>query len=455
MGIGKRTNVLIQEVSELKNSDYSKAPELGGIYGRLVKGRKQFAEIFDKNIKSVMQISSLDLMLQHQTEKIIDISHKVSKATEAIFGSSSENSTDEEMTGNAHEELTSTIVRVSTETDEVYKKIEEGQSELTSLKALSGEAINVSREMQKDMDALLEVINHMNEVIDGIETISDQTNMLALNASLEASRAGKAGKGFAVVAEEIRRLAEETQHLTGNMGDFVEEIKGASQKSIHSARNTIDSLETMTDKIKNVWTLNDANQDHVSKVNESMGLMAALSEEISGSMDEMENQLRESTDFMGKISTELKKAAEPVVDIEKTLDESVKQMGTMTEDAFFHLENQEFAQYVSNAISAHRTWLTNLKSMVSERMVKPLQLDSSRCGFGHFYYAMTPNIPGVMPIWSALGAKHKRFHKYGKDVIHALNNKEYDRAELLYNEAENYSRELISDLERMLQIAGN
>ena len=60
------------------------------------------------------------------------------------------------------------------------------------------------------MNTLLDVVNHMNEVIAGINSISSQTNLLALNASIEAARAGEAGRGFAVVAEEIRKLAEQT-----------------------------------------------------------------------------------------------------------------------------------------------------------------------------------------------------------------------------------------------------
>ena len=87
MAIGKKKAVLMRAVSELKEADYSNEPELNNIYRRLLRGRKQFAEIFEKNIKAVMQISSLDLTMQHQTDKIIDISKRVTKATEAIFGS--------------------------------------------------------------------------------------------------------------------------------------------------------------------------------------------------------------------------------------------------------------------------------------------------------------------------------------------------------------------------------
>lgn len=452
MAIGRKNVVLMRAVSELKEADYSKDPELNGIYLRLLKGRKQFAEIFEKNIKAVMQISSLDLTMQHQTEKIVDISRNVAKATDTIFGASIGNSSMAGKSNNQHEELTNTIVRVSSQTKEVYKKIETSQNELTTIKELSDQTIKGSLEMRKDMDELLNIINRMNEVIAGIDSISMQTNLLALNASIEASRAGTAGRGFAVVAGEIRSLAEETQKLTGSMGNFIEDIKNASHKSVNSATNTINALENMTGKIKNVWELNNENQQHVSKVNESISSIATVSEEISNSMAEMENQLKDSTEFMNKVSHDLKKAVEPVVDIEKTLDDTVKQMGTMAEDAFFHLENPEFAQYLKNAVSAHQGWLNTLKKMVDECTVMPLQLDSSKCGFGHFYYAMRPRMPEAQSIWDALGQKHKRFHKFGGEVIHALNQGNYSKASQLYSEAEAYSKGLIADLETLLHI---
>ena len=169
-------------------------------------------------------------------------------------------------------------------------------------------------------------------------------------------------------------------------------------------------------------------------------------------MTEMENQLKDSTDFMRQVGQDLQQATEPVVDIEKILDTTAKQMGDMTKDPFFHLENEEFAGYMKNAISSHHTWLDNLKKMVNTRAIIPLQLDSSKCGFGHFYYAMTPDIPSVVPIWEGLGAKHRKFHTYGTAVINALNKGDYSESERLYWEAENYSRELIADMERIVQL---
>lgn len=446
MAIRKKKATLMKAVSELQETDYSKEPELNKIYRRLLNGRRQFAEVFEKNIKAVMQISSLDLTMQHQTEKIMDISQRVTKATETIFGSSAGSSSN-----NQHEELTNTIIGVSGKTDEVYRKIEAGQNELTMIKELSDQTIHVSRQMQNDMDELINIIDNISTVIAGIDTISMQTNLLALNASVEAARAGEAGRGFAVVAEEIRALADETQKMTKNMGDFVNSMKNASQKSVQSSTSTIDSLSAMTDKIKNVWELNDESQRCVSNINESISSIAAVSEEISSSMTEMENQLKDSSNFMRQVGHELQEAAKPVVDIEKTLDETVRQMGSMTNDAFFHLENQEFAQYMKNAISAHRTWLSNLKKIADSKTITPLQLDSSKCGFGHFYYAMTPNIPDILPIWEGLGEKHRTFHKYGASVINAINNGAYNDAERIYREAEQYSRGLIADMEKILE----
>ncbi len=443
----KRKTVLMKAVSQLKQEDYSREPELGGIYSRLSDGRKQFAEVLDKNINAVMQISSLDLTMQYQTQKIVDISNKIAKATETIFGTTSGS------TNNPQEELTNTIIQISEKTDEVFKKIEGGQDELTAIKDFSTKTIEAAGEMQADMDELMGIINHISSILSGIDTISLQTNLLALNASVEAARAGEAGKGFAVVAGEIRELAEETQKLTKDMGTFVENMKHASKKSIQSSDSTIQSLNSMAGKITNVWELNDRSKKDIAQINDSISSMASVSEEISSAMAEMENQLNDSTEFMRTVGRDLKQATEPVVTIEKTLDDSLKKMGNMAKDAFYRIENREFIQYMTTAISSHQTWLENLRKIVDSQNVIPLQLDSSKCGFGHFYYAVTPDIPGVRPIWEDLGAKHQKFHTYGQTVIDAIRNREYGRARQTYNEAANYSSELIADMQKIIDLA--
>ena len=462
MAFGKKRQELVMAVSQLQAADFSKEPELGEVYRRLCNSRAGFVEVLERDLAAVMEISSLDLALNHHVERMLGISSDVASATEVIFEAAGESAAVAGQVNEQHEDLTNTIIRASEETEEVYYKIEAGQEELTNIKELSSQTIEVSKEMQKDMDELFEVINHMNDVIAGINSISGQTNLLALNASIEAARAGEAGKGFAVVADEIRELAEETQKLTGNMGGFVEGIRNASQKSTKSATSTIEALGEMTEKISTVWEINDENQQHVSRVNESISSLAAVSEELSSSMAELETQaaniedrcheLKDNANYMREVSNQLKEVTQPIQTIEKTLDDVAKKMGAMTEDPFYRMDGVTFAKYVSNAITAHQNWLANLKRMVDERTVLPLQLDASKCGFGHFYNAMTPRNQEARPIWDAMNSKHRKFHGFGSDLIKALMAEDYTRADQIYREAEQYSRELISDLEKMKRI---
>ena len=458
MGFMKKTD-LIDSMAELKEVDYSKEPKVDAIYKRLVKGRERFEVAMQKDIDAVMQISSLDLILTQQTERLIEISESVGDATEKIQEAAEESSLVAGQVNGQHEDLTRTIIEAAEDTNEVHKKIEAGQAELTEIKGLSEKTIEGS----KDMDELLDVIQHMNEVISGINSISSQTNLLALNASIEAARAGEAGKGFAVVAEEIRQLAEETQKLTANMGEFVEKIKSASQKSAESVTSTIAALDTVTEKIGNVWAINDENQQHVAHVNDSISSLAAVSEEISSSMVEMENQavnikeqcstLTEDTRLLRSVSKKMKSATEPVIEIEKLLDEASKQLGDMTDDPFYRMEYKEFAGYMDRAIVAHTNWLASLKKMVEKQSMVPIQFDAKKCGFGHFYYSMTPKTPEIREIWTKLETKHNKFHSFGKDVRNAVMSGDMATAERVYKEAEAFSSELISDFETMKKIA--
>lgn len=255
MGIGKGKAVLMKAVSELKEADYSKEPELNKIYRRLLGGRKQFAEVFEKNIKAVMQISSLDLTMQHQTDKIMDISRKVTKATETLFGTSAGSSNSQ------HEELTNNIIKISEKTDEVYQKIESGQTELTMIKELSDQTIEVSREMKKDMDELVNIINRISTVVAGIDSISLQTNLLALNASVEAARAGEAGRGFAVVASEIQQLAEQSNKsadsIFGIITNLINEFKETLDTMAEVETATNDQNQKLTDTQKQFEIVNE------------------------------------------------------------------------------------------------------------------------------------------------------------------------------------------------------
>ena len=455
---------LLSSISELSEADYGKkSVELEQMYRRLLAGRRQFEEVMENILDSLMQISSLDLSLNHYSEILQKVSDSVSDATESIHKASSNADSISKMVSGQHEELTNTIIELSEESNSVYQRIDESQKELTDTKSLSDGTINVSREMQQDMSQLSEIIGQMNNVIAGINSISSQTNLLALNASIEAARAGEAGKGFAVVADEIRELADETQKLTASMGRSVADILSASAKSVKSVDNTIESLETVTQKISHVWELNEDNRKHVEKITNSISSLASLSEEISSSIIELEtlssdingqcSVLHEDTERLREHGKNIYDISKPLEAIEETLDESAKVMGVMTKDAFYKLEDQNFAEYIEKAIVAHRNWLGNLERIVKERTILPLQVNDRKCGFGHFYYAIEPTKPEVLKFWKELGEKHQKFHAYGKQAIDALFAEDYSKAEDIYREARRYSETLIKDLEQIKKLS--
>ncbi|MBO5094521.1 MAG: CZB domain-containing protein, partial [Lachnospiraceae bacterium] len=211
--------------------------------------------------------------------------------------------------------------------------------------------------------------------------------------------------------------------------------------------------------IGHVWALNEENQKHVAKIADNISSLASVSEEISSSMLELENQateiqeeckiLSDDTEQLKELGSHVKTSIAPIADVEKTLDGNAKMMGRMSKDAFYALRKKDFVKYLDKAVAAHRAWLINLKNIVKDRVIVPLQLDDSKCGFGHFYYSITPQYTEITELWNGIGAKHKKFHNYGSDVIKALFAEDYDGAERLCREAEQYSKELLHDMEEM------
>lgn len=466
MALGKNKKIvnLVQSISEMKEENYAAgSPELQNMYERMNAGRRQLAQVYGEDMQAVMTMSALGLKVEHDTVKMTTAAEDVNTATKAIHDATTETSSIAEEVRNAHEGLTNTIIDVSEKTTDIYKKIENGQEELTAIRDLSKDAISESTEMKKNMDALMDVINHMNEVIEGINAISEQTNLLALNASIEAARAGEAGKGFAVVAEEIRQLAEGTKQLTGNMGEFVEGIRDASEKSSKSVDVAITSLDNIDQKINAVWNINDENKKNVGTISESIGSLAGISEEISSSMNVLETQvsciedqcsnLSNDAELLTVINGNLKGSVETLTQVETGMDNVAKVIGEMSRDAFYRMDNAVFDAYVQKAMEAHRAWLETLHTMVTEKNVLTLQFDDTKCGFGHFYYSMHPENPAIAPAWNALAEKHRRFHGYGKEVQQALFDENAEKAEEIYLEAEKCSNELQNDFAAILNIS--
>ena len=437
-------------------------PEAVQIQQRLNAGRTEFNQLVQGVFTSVMKISALDLSLHDCTERITDISGSVHNVMGRVVEASHEVEENMAEVVSAHENFTQNTIRISEAAMEMNGQMSTSTAELHEIVEKSEDTIRNSNDMKQDMEQLMSVLSSMNEVISGINAISAQTNMLALNASIEAARAGESGKGFAVVAQQIRELADETKQLTSDMDGLVARIGEASKKSSQSLDKTVVKLSEMQENLDKVMKINQSNEKNITEIAENVTTIAASGEEIFSAVTNVQNQMSElsencvqleqQVDAMGRVSKDLQISASPVHEVEKELDNTAKKMGAMVNDVFYMLDNQVFLNAVQNAVGAHQKWLNTLENMVAERSCRPLQLDDTKCAFGHFYYAMKPKNRAVAEIWSGLGEKHRRFHAYGRSVIDAINRGNYNGAEREVKEAKRLSGELIGEFNKIIDI---
>lgn len=453
-------NDLIKALAEFKEADYAKeSPELQDVYKRLCRASEVIEDVFKKNLSAMMQASDMDVKMKYQMNKINAMTASVEDATQIILGAAKSAADVAETVAGQHQQLTSTITEVAADSDGVYRKIEEGQQELTNIKKLSDATIVISKQTESEMDELMSVVGRMNEVIEGINAISSQTNLLALNASIEAARAGEAGKGFAVVADEIRKLAEETQKLTANMGVFVENIRVASDKSAKGATNTVHSLDTMSQKIDAIWGINEENMRGVQQIASNVTSLAGVSQEISSAMQELENQtieiseqceqLSEAASQMGDCVEAVGKAIEPLGQVEEQMELATQGLKDLATDVFFERSEYTYNRYIPGAIMMHQSWVKNVRAMIDAREVLPIQTNGCKCGFGHFYASVEPKKKDALPLWREIGQKHLNLHAIGKDICTAISRQDFDTAERQYKDAEKQSQELIKDMQKV------
>lgn len=292
--------------------------------------RDEVAILIERIDKMADGMSEIIRKIIHSSESVSSASTQLAATFEQI-GKGIDNQSDQAtLVSTAMEELNATVSEVAKHSMEASQGSQSAKNLAEKGELVVQHTIDRIKGIEKSVADLGSVVeglgsksNEIGAIVGVIDDIADQTNLLALNAAIEAARAGEQGRGFAVVADEVRKLAEKTQHATKEIGSMILAIQegtgkavasmgegkkkvlegvGSAEEAGEALRNIKMGVEKVADMITHIATATEEEHAATEEVNMNMSKIAEVIKETSSGVQ----QVSSAVEDLSKLALDLK-----------------------------------------------------------------------------------------------------------------------------------------------------